>query len=255
MSGKEFFSLAGRVAIVTGAGRGLGKVMALALADAGADVMVAARTPAEIEETKREIEKMGRRSIAFPMDVTKRSNVQEMAARTVSELGRVDVLVNNAGGGGVYPFLDLSEEEWRYHIDLNLTGTFFCCQAVGKYLVAQGSGRVINISSIAGQKGTTNLSAYGAAKAGVINLTKTLAKEWARFNVSVNCIAPGTFDTQSNAVGLTVAKTREAMVRKIAFRRVGQPREIGPLVVYLASDASSFVTGAIFNIDGGETAG
>lgn len=255
MSGKDTFSLAGKVAIVTGGGRGLGRTMALSLAEAGADVMVTARTSAEVDSTQKEIERLGRRSVSCITDVTRWGDVQNMVAETISKLGKIDILVNNAGGAYVRPLLKLSEEEWRYQIDLNLTGVYFCCRAAGEHLVAQRHGKVINISSIAGQKGTPDLSAYGAAKAGLENLTKTLAKEWARFNIHVNCIAPGTFDTEATSVGLRVEKVREAMIRKIAFRRVGQPFEIGALVVYLAADASSFVTGAIFNIDGGETAG
>lgn len=257
------FSLDGKVAIVTGGGTNLGKAMCHALAKAGADVVVAGRTPGTIEETASEVRTIGQRGIAISTDVTDSKQVDNLIARTLNELGKVDILVNNAGvARGIEPsprdpipkepgpIWELTDEMWHHAIDTNLTGAFYCCRAVSKHLMERKSGKVINISSAAGIRAARSLFTYCSAKAGLIMLTKTLAITWARYNIQVNCIAPGIFRTAE--VDPSVVKLQASF---IPMGRCGEPHEIGPLAVFLASDASSYVTGECFIIDGARFVG
>ncbi|RMF86126.1 MAG: glucose 1-dehydrogenase [Nitrospinota bacterium] len=252
----EQFRLDGKVAIVTGAGRGLGKAMALALAEAGADVVVTARTATQIMETAEEIQKLGRRTLAIPTDVTSSQQVNSMVEQTISTLGHIDILINNAGGGlGLNkPVLELTDEEWHLGINTNLTGTFFCTRAVGKYLVEQQSGSVINISSGWGFRGGRNYIIYCSSKGGVIQFTRALAMEWARENIRVNCIAPGLFPTRPPR-NEQEERRRLNAEKFTPLKRLGVPKELGPLAVFLASDASAYITGEVIVIDGGALAG
>jgi NAD(P)-dependent dehydrogenase (short-subunit alcohol dehydrogenase family) len=245
--------LDGKVALVTGGGRGLGKAMVLALAEAGANVAVLGRTVKEIEETAGEIKKMERKALAVPTDILQPQDVEKAVQMTLKELGQIDILVNNSGTTLVKSILDLSLEEWNRIIQTNLTGVFIISKVVGKHMVERKQGKVINIASVAGVRGVTTLSAYGASKAGVIQLTRCMAAEWARYNIRVNAIAPGYFYTSMSAPGLDNDKVRDAILSKIPLRRVGQPEELGPLVVYLASEASDFMTGETIFIDGGQS--
>ncbi len=248
------FRLDGKVAIVTGAGRGIGAAIAQALAQVGADVTVCARTLSEVEETAQHIRQDGRRALALRVDVVQRADVDTMVERTVRELGRVDVLVNNVGVAIVKPFLESSLEDWQGQIGPNILGTFFCTQAVGRHLIAQRSGKIINISSVAGVGGKAGMTCYGTTKAGIIQFTRALAIEWAPYHINVNCIVPGAFYTRPMAHVLDDPTTGPIRVKKIPFKRVGEPREIGATAVYLASAASDFVTGAAIPVDGGELA-
>jgi NAD(P)-dependent dehydrogenase (short-subunit alcohol dehydrogenase family) len=247
----EEFILDGRVAIVTGGGRGLGRAMALALATAGADVVVAARTVPEIEETCMKILKLGKRSIAIPTDVLSSESVQNMAQRTVSEFARIDILVNNSGIAIHKPLTDTTEEEWNKVIGTNLTGMFLCTRAIGPQMIKQRSGKIINMASNVGVIGRKNFVSYCVSKAGVIQFTRALAVEWARYNINVNAIGPGYFYTDINASVFDDDRVRDKLLRKVPLRRVGNPNELGPLVVYLASAASDFMTGETIFIDGG----
>lgn len=244
------FSLADRVAIVTGGGRGLGKVMALALAEAGADVAVAARTEEEIGTTASEISRLGRRAFPVVTDVTVYSRVEAMAKEVVAGLGRIDVLVNNAAVIMRKPLLETTEEEWQQVIQTNLTGTFFCCKAVAPFMVKQGGGKIINLTSAGGISGRPYFAGYCASKGGVILLTKTLALEWAKYCITVNAIAPGYFKTALVASDYEKAAEKK-LIDRIPLGRPGRPEEIGPLIVYLASSASDYITGETIVIDGG----
>jgi 2-deoxy-D-gluconate 3-dehydrogenase len=229
--------------------------MALALAEAGADVALAARSKPDLEETAHQVERFGRKALVAMTDVTIFSQVEALMAETLSTLGRLDVLVNNSGVASVSPLVELAAEEWSRIIDTNLTGAFNGCRAVAPHLIAQRSGKVINIASVLGTMGLSGYTAYSASKGGVIALTRTLGVEWARHNVQVNAIAPGWFVTDMNAAAFENEKVRERLLRDIPMRRTGRVEEIGPLTVYLASPASDFMTGQTLFLDGGHSAG
>jgi 2-deoxy-D-gluconate 3-dehydrogenase len=240
---------------VTGAGRGLGQAAAWALAEAGCDLALLARSDAEIERTGREIEEQHKRKVVtIPTDVTSEEQVDEAASHVVAAFGRVDILVNNAGVAVVSPLLELTLAELRRILDINLVGAFLCARAFGGHMVAQRKGTVINIASTAGLVGEPELTAYSASKGGMISFTKALAAEWARHGITVNAIAPGYFRTDMNKAALDDVKIGPKLVSHIPLRRVGQPEELGPLVVYLASDAAAYMTGSVVVIDGGATA-
>jgi 2-deoxy-D-gluconate 3-dehydrogenase len=251
----EFLKLNGKGAIVTGASRGLGRAMALALAEAGADVAVAARSKTDLEETAHQIEALGRKALVVTTDVTVFSQVEALVAETISTLGRLDILVNNSGVASVGPLAELAPEEWSRIITTNLNGVFNGCRAAAPHLIAQRSGKVINIASVLGAVGLSGYTAYSASKGGVIALTRTLGVEWARHNVQVNAIAPGWFVTDMNTAAFANEKIRERILRDIPMRRTGKMEEIGVLAVYLASPASDFMTGQVLFLDGGSTAG
>jgi NAD(P)-dependent dehydrogenase (short-subunit alcohol dehydrogenase family) len=242
----EKFRLQGKVALLTGAGRNLGKSIALSLAEAGADVAVTSRTLSEIQITEQEIRKKGQKALAIPMDVTELNQVEKTIQKIVSEFGRIDILVNNAATRSFKSILEISEAEWRSVIDTNLTGAFFCCKAVGPYMIRQGGGRIINISSRIGLQGMANRAAYCASKGGLIQLTRALALEWAPYNILINSVAPGLMKTPETTQAL-----RNGRASEIPLKRAGEPDEIAPLVVYLASEACTYMTGEVILIDGG----
>ncbi len=246
------FRLDGRVALVTGAGRGLGKAMAVALAEAGADVVVAARTVQQIEQTASEVRQTGRNCLPVRADVSKSVEVRALVESTLARFGKIDILVNNAGGGTPRSFVAISDEEWKESLDANLSSVFYCCREVGRQMIARGKGKIINISSTAGVVASPKNAPYHVAKAGIILLTRALAVEWARYHINVNAIGPGQFRTSLTEGYLSNDLTREAVLSRIPQRRVGLPEELGPLAVYLASDASDFMTGEVIFIDGGE---
>ncbi|MDO8479701.1 MAG: SDR family NAD(P)-dependent oxidoreductase [Candidatus Rokubacteria bacterium] len=246
--------LDGRAAIVTGASRGLGRAMALALAGAGADVALAARSVAELEQTARAIEKLGRRALVVPTDVTVYSQVETLVEHAAETLGRLDIVVNNSGIATVIPAAEMPPEDFRRTVEVNLVGVFNGCRAAAGRLIAQKSGKIINIASVLGASGMPGYAAYSASKGGVIALTRTLAVEWARHNIQVNAMAPGWFVTDMNSRAFDDAKVRERLLRDVPARRTGRLEEIGPLVVYLASSASDYMTGQTVFLDGGHSA-
>jgi NAD(P)-dependent dehydrogenase (short-subunit alcohol dehydrogenase family) len=259
----DVFNLDGKVAIVTGGGTGLGKAICNALASAGANVVVSARRQGPINETAAQVRKWGRKAVAISADVTNAKQVDAMVKKTMAEFGRLDILVNNAGiAKGVDPspedavnvkpkeIWELKDDEWQYSINTNLTGTFYCCRAVAKPMMRQGGGKVINLASVGGLRAVRGAIAYSAAKAGVIMLTKTLAITWAKHNIQANCIAPGFFRVKD------VSPQHHERIKKFfPSGRCGEPHEIGPLAVYLASKASNYVTGECFVIDGAASVG
>jgi 2-deoxy-D-gluconate 3-dehydrogenase len=242
------------VAIVTGASRGLGRAMAVALAAAGAHVALAARSKPDLEETAQQVEGHGVRALVATTDVTRYDEVETLVARTVETLGGLDVLVNNSGIARTLPLVEASPEDWRAIVDVNLTGVFNGCRAAAPHLIARRRGKVINLASVLGAVGLPGYALYAATKGGVIALTRTLGVEWARHNVQVNAIAPGWFVTDMNEAAFADPRINERLTRDIPMRRTGRLEEIGPLAVFLASSASDFMTGQTIFLDGGHSA-
>ena len=249
------FRLEGRRALVTGGGRGLGRVIAQALAEAGADVAVASRTFSTCEAAAGEIAATtGRRALAFAADVAVDAEVRHLVAEVEKALGPIDILVNNAGVNIRGAAEELAEADWDTVIDTNLKAPFLCARALGPGMRDRGWGRVINLGSILGAVGMAGRAPYASAKAGVINLTRVLALEWAAHGVTVNAICPGPFATEMNRQLLNDPAKYKAFVERIPMGRWGELREIAGAAVFLASDAASFVTGSALFVDGGWTA-
>ena len=249
-------TLAGKVAVVTGASRGLGRAIALALAEAGADLALAARSKPDLEETARLVEGAGRRALVVPTDVTSYPAVEALMQAAVVQLGRLDVVVNNSGVARVAPLVEWTPAEWKALLDVNLGGVINGCRAAAAHLIAQRAGKVINVSSMLGAVGLPGYTIYSATKGAIVAFTRTLAVEWARHDIQVNAIAPGWFTTDMSAPAFEAADDRLAdrLLRDVPARRRGRPQEIGPLAVYLASSASDFMTGQTIYLDGGHTA-
>lgn len=246
--------LEGKVAIVTGAGRGLGRAMAVALAHAGADVSLAARSKDQLEAVAAEVELCGRRAIAVPTDVTDAEAVQQLVDVTVGGLGGLDILVNNSGVIDSTPLLEQEPEAWDRVLTTNVRGTYLVTRAAGARMVAQGAGKVVNIASNFAFTGVGNHAAYCTSKAAVVGFTRAMAVEWARHGVQVNALAPGYFATDMNA-GLRADPDAMAKVlRAVPARRMGQPDELSAWLVLLAGPASDFMTGETIVIDGGQSA-
>ena len=239
---------------MTGASRGLGRAMAVALARAGADVAVAARSKPDLEETARLVKETGRRALVVETDVTAYAQVDTLVQRTIGTLGGLHIVVNNSGIARVAPVAQMSPDDFRSTLDVNLLGVFNGCRAAAAHLIAQKGGKIINISSVLGQVGLPGYSAYAASKAGVMGFTRALAAEWARHSIQVNALAPGWFVTDMNADAFDDPRTRERLLRDVPARRTGRLDEIGPLAVYLASSASDFMTGQTLFLDGGHSA-
>lgn len=249
------FSLAGRVALVTGAGRGIGRAIALALAEADANLVLTARSQDEIDEVAQEVrERFGVDALAVNGDQTITADVERIVDAAKERFGAIDILVNNAGQPVDGPFLEASEDDTRALIDVNLLGPIRFLQAAGRLMVGRGQGKVINIASIDAVVGMPRLAIYGATKGAIAALTKALAAEWARHGVTVNAVCPGYIQTAANTHALADEKTRAKVTGRIPLRRLGQPEDVAGITVYLASGASDFVTGSMFVVDGGETA-
>jgi 2-deoxy-D-gluconate 3-dehydrogenase len=225
-----------------------------ALAEAGADLVLLGRSAEQLGEVAHEVEGLGRRALALPTDVTDESAVERAAKTALSALGRIDILINNAGIARVSPLLSTSLADFRQLFDVNVVGMFLCARAFGAPMVAQRSGRIINVASVAGLGGENNLTGYCATKGAVIAFTRALSVEWARHQVTVNALAPGYFATDMNAAALSHPEIAPKLLREIPLRRFGEAPELGPLIVYLASDASAYMTGSVLVIDGGQTA-
>lgn len=243
--------LDGKVAVVTGASRGLGRAMALALARAGADLVLAARSAAGLAQTRADVEALGRRALAVPADVTRWEDMENLARATADAFGRADVLVNNSGIAVEKPLLDMDPQEWEQIFATNVHGVFYGCRAFGPLLVQQGGGSVINIASAFAVMGVPHVTGYCASKAAVVQFTRALAVEWARHRIRVNAIAPGYVETDMNASVRADAALLDRLLRQVPLRRMGRPEELDPLVVYLASDASAYMTGEVLFLDGG----
>ena len=250
--------LKGKVAIITGARRGMGRTHALALSKAGAKVVVADISQEDCQKVVKEIEKRKGEAIAIKCDVTKKEEVDKMVGAAVKKWGRVDILVNNAGICQFKPFLELTEKDWDLTLDINLKGYFLCAQAAAKVMVKQKYGKIVNIASIAsGQVGVgfSTLAHYCTTKGGIIAFTETLAIELAPHNITVNAVAPGMIDTPMIAPLKADSNQEKATLQRIPMKRAGKPEEVSKLVLFLASDDSSYMTGSTVVIDGGWLAG
>ncbi|MBU1046111.1 SDR family oxidoreductase [Patescibacteria group bacterium] len=248
------FNLNEKVAIVTGARRGMGRTHALLLAQAEAKVVVSDIDLKECEQVVAEIKKAGGEAIAVKCDVTNKKDIDNMVAKTVEQFGKIDILVNNAGICQFKPFIDLTDDDWDKTIDINLRGYYWCAKAVVPEMIKQKYGRIINIASIAaGQVGVgfQGLTHYCASKGGIVAFTEALALELAPYNITVNAIAPGVIDTPMAASIKTDPKAYEASMARIPLKRMGKPEEVSGLVVFLASDESSYITGDFIVADGG----
>ena len=242
--------LTGRVAFVTGGTSGIGRALALGLAEAGADVVPSSRRREQVEAAAAEIEARGRRTVRVASDVTDRPSLEAALAAVVKGLGRVDILVNCAGRTKRQPTLDLPEEDWNAIIETNLTGTLRACQVFGRHMLERGYGRIINIASLSSYVALLEVTAYVASKAAVAGLTKSLAIEWGPRGVNVNAIAPGVFRTPLNTALLDSPRGQELLLRT-PLKRFGKVEELAGAAVFLSSDAASYVTGSVMAVDGG----
>lgn len=242
--------LKGKVALVTGGSGGLGRVDALALAEAGADVVVADILMDGAEKTAKEVQAMGRKSFAIKMDVTRMEEVKEGVVRIKNELGSVDILVNSAATlDHLGQFLEQRDKLWERDLRVNLTGTFNCSRAVWPYMQEKKWGRIINMASVAGTLGGFGQASYSTTKAGIIGFTKTLALEGARYGITCNVVCPGIINSES--FQLISAEMRERLIRKTALRRPGEPEDVAYAIVFLASDKANYITGIVLNVSGG----
>lgn len=250
----DIFDLKGKVAIVTGGAGGIGRALALGIADAGADVVVTSRALGHLEEAVKEIKAKGRKALAVSTDVTQVKSVEDMVARVLKEFPRIDILVNAAGIAIRKPAETFPIDEWQQVMDINTRGTFICCQAVGREMIKQRNGKIVNMSSVRGRYGLpVDYAAYCASKGAVDSLTRTLACEWAKYNVLVNAVAPTVVETELTKPALADPAYAQRMKARIPLGRWAMPEDIVGPTIFLASKASDFVTGQIVYIDGGVT--
>ena len=254
---EKLFSLQGKVALITGGSRGIGRSIALTFAEAGADLAVSSRNkrPPELENVAEEIRALGKKAIAIPAHVGKKEDVGRLVQKILGEYGRIDILVNNAGANPILStMVDLEEEAFEKVLEVNLKGAFLMSQAVAKEMIKQGGGRIINISSISGLRARADRTgAYCISKAAMNMMTQVMARELAQHHILVNAIAPGSIKTEFSRVNWTDPERKEQRIREIELKRFGEPEEVAGLALFLASGASSFVTGEIIRVDGGQT--
>jgi NAD(P)-dependent dehydrogenase (short-subunit alcohol dehydrogenase family) len=247
----NIFDLSGRVAVVTGASRGLGQYFARALARAGADLVITARKAESLEPFRREIESCGRRVVPLELDVRDCDSIQRMADAAEAAYGRIDILVNNAGCNIRKPAIEISWDDWNTVLDTNLRGTFFVAQAVARKMIPRQYGRMINIGSVTSVFGYAGLAPYCASRGGVKQLTMSLADDWGPFGITVNCLAPGWFKTKQNEALYANEAWVQYLCDRIPLKRPGKPNDLDGAIVFLASDASEYITGQTLLVDGG----
>jgi NAD(P)-dependent dehydrogenase (short-subunit alcohol dehydrogenase family) len=249
------FDLTGKVAIVTGASRGLGHTFARALARAGADLVITSRRLESLKPFQEEVESLGRRAVSLELDVRSEDSIRTMVSDAARAYPRLDILVNNAGCNVRKKAVDVTWDDWNLILDTNLRGAFFVAQSVAKEMIPQGRGRIINIGSLTSVMGAAGLGPYGASRGGIRQLTMSLADDWGPHGITVNCLAPGWFKTDQNSVMYEDPEWVAYLVDRIPVRRPGQPSDLEGPVVFLASDASEYITGQTLLVDGGMSTG
>jgi NAD(P)-dependent dehydrogenase (short-subunit alcohol dehydrogenase family) len=252
----DLFKLSGKVGVVTGGSRGIGRTLALALADAGADVIVTDLLAHQGEEVVQEItrKKKKKKSLFLKVDLSKKIEVEKMVSEARKHFGRIDILINNAAINIFSPAEEFSLEDWNKVLSVNLTGVFLCAQAVGKLMIEQKRGKIINIASVGGMTGTYRKAiAYDSSKAGVINLTRSLAVEWGKYNINVNAIAPGMIETDLTRRRLEDKEFCDSFIKRVPLGKIGQPDDLVGPVLFLSSEASDWMTGQTIVLDGGQT--
>ena len=251
----NFCDLTGKVAIVTGTSRGLGQYLGRALARAGADLVITSRTRASLAAFQAEIEGLGRKAVPLELNVREQASIRNMVAAAYDAYGKIDILVNNAGCNIRKPAVDVTWDDWNLVLDTNLRGSFFVAQAVAQKMIPRQYGRIINIGSVTCVFGYAGITPYCASRGGVKQMTMSLADDWGQYGITVNCLAPGWFQTEQNKVLYENQAWVDYLVDRIPLKRPGQPHDLDGTVVFLASDASAYITGQTFLVDGGISTG
>src|SRR5687768_3882349 len=249
------FDLSGKVAIVTGASRGLGQTFAKALARAGADLAITSRTLESLKPFQAEVEAMGRRVVPLELDVRDEGSIRRMVSDAAKAFGRIDILVNNAGCNVRKPAVDVTWDDWNLILDTNLRGAFFVAQSVATLMIPHGRGRIINIGSLTSVMGSAGLGPYGASRGGIRQLTMSLADDWGPHGITVNCLAPGWFKTEQNKILYDDPDWVAYLIDRIPLKRPGRPSDLEGPIVFLASDESEYITGQTLLVDGGISTG